>query len=197
MSSDTGTTTGSTTGSTTSWEAVAFLEEGESLTIVSPARGDLNLRNLNLLPSIVTRKLTDPPSDWVASDDPILLSGSGSIFGSLYRVFKMGTWHLRFVSTIAFNEPGPPSEEQLRDSWFEILERDLKSQTEPNGIFEDQTVTLKLCPERMPSGTMDRDPQRIFAAAAGSTKLKTFFGGVEVQPLEVTVTETQTASTSA
>lgn len=71
------------------------------------------------------------------------------------------------------------------------------NETGSQGIFKDQTITLKLVgPEELLGSTI-YIVQGVFNAATRSTKIKTFSGGVEVQPSEGTSTETQTASTSA
>jgi hypothetical protein len=132
-------------------------------------------------PWLLTRKLTDPPSAWDASDDPIMGSGG--------HRHKLTTWREQWGSTIrsAFPVGSEITSDQMRDGWFEVLKEALKTETGSDGIFKDQTITLKLIgPDQTSSGRTVSGTQGLFEAATRSTKVKTFSGGVEVQPSQGT-----------
>lgn len=179
MSSETSTTTGSTTR--TSWEAVAFLEQGLTAALVSFPGENMPHVAPVMQPWLLTRKLTDPPSAWDASDDPIMGSGG--------HRHKLTTWREQWGSTIrsAFPVGSEITSDQMRDGWFEVLKEALKTETGSDGIFKDQTITLKLIgPDQTSSGRTVSGTQGLFEAATRSTKVKTFSGGVEVQPSQGT-----------
>lgn len=185
MSSENGTST----GSTTSWEAVAFLNNGP-MEIMNSA-GESGIVDV-MLPVILTRKLTNPSSAWNKSDDPIL--------GSAGHPDKLASWRDELHSSlVAANSDNSTvaNEEHMRNEWFQVLEKELMNETGSQGIFKDQTITLKLVgPEELLGSTIYM-VQGVFDAATRSTEIKTFSGGVEVRPSEGTSSEKQTASTSA
>ncbi|GFZ44662.1 hypothetical protein JCM24511_02386 [Saitozyma sp. JCM 24511] len=147
-----------------------------------------------MLPVILTRKLTNPSSAWNKSDDPIL--------GSAGHPDKLASWRDKLHSSLVAagsdnSTTTTANEEYMRDEWFRVLKEELKIETGSQRIFEDQTITLKLVgPEELLGSTIEM-VQGVFDAATRSTKIKTFSGGVEVQPSEGTSSEKQTASTSA
>lgn len=179
MSSDSNTTT----GSATSWEAVAFLRQfPDAALLINPQERLLHITP-TMEPWVLTRKLTDPPSEWNASDDPF--AGSAA-----HHSRKLFSWREQWGSKLSSALPEVGSEitsDQMRDDWFDVLEEALKSETGSNGIFKDQTVTLKLVgPEQTSSGRTVSGTQGLFEAATRSTKVKTFSRGVEAQPSEGT-----------
>ncbi|GFZ44661.1 hypothetical protein JCM24511_02385 [Saitozyma sp. JCM 24511] len=179
MSSDTNTTT----GSATSWEAVAFLRQTpDAALLIIPGENTPRITS-TMVPWVLTRKMTEPASDWNPSDDPF--AGSAA-----HHSRKLLSWREQWGSKVRSALPEVGSEitsDQMRDDWFDVLEEALKSETVSNGIFKDQTVTLKLVgPEQTSSGRTVSGTQGLFEAATRSTKVKTFSRGVEAQPSEGT-----------
>ncbi|RSH89440.1 hypothetical protein EHS25_001989 [Saitozyma podzolica] len=172
MSSENGTTT----GSTTSWEAVAFFNNGP-MEVVNSARESRIVDAM--LPVILTRRLTNPSSAWNKSDDPIL--------GSAGHPDKLANWrdelHSSLVAANSDNSSAAAANgDRMRNEWFHVLESGLKTETWSQGIFKDQTITLKLVGPEQLSGSTIYSVQGVFDAAIRSTKVKTFSGGVEIQP---------------
>jgi hypothetical protein len=129
---------------------------------------------------LLTRKLTNPFSAWNKSDDPIL--------GNAGHPDKLANWRDELHSSlVAANSDSltttTANEEHMRNEWFHVLESELKTETGSQGIFKDQTITLKLVGPEQLSGSTIYSVQGVFDAAIRSTKVKTFSGGVEIQPL--------------
>ncbi|RSH89439.1 hypothetical protein EHS25_001988 [Saitozyma podzolica] len=119
-------------------------------------------------PWVLTRKVTEPSSDWNPSDDPF--AGSAAHHNRILSSWRQ-QWGVKLRSAMP--------------------EEALKTETGSSGIFKDQTVILKLVgPEQTSSGRILSGTQGVFDAATHSTKVKTFSGGVEVQPSESTTTAT-------